>query len=43
MDVHSAPDPPPGYKPPPSPYELRLRKIREEIKAFSVYLGAKLG
>jgi hypothetical protein len=41
--VNADPDPPPGYKPPPSPYELRLRRIREEIRAFSDKLGAKLG
>jgi hypothetical protein len=41
--VHADPDPSPGYKPPPSPYELRLRKIGQEIRAFSDKLGAKLG
>jgi hypothetical protein len=41
--VNADPDPPPGYKPPPSPYKLRLSRIREEIKAFSDKLGAKLG
>jgi hypothetical protein len=38
--VHSNP----GRRgPPPSPDELRLTRIREEIRALSDYLGAKLG
>jgi hypothetical protein len=43
MAVNPDPPPPPGYKRPPSAYELRLRRIREEIRAFSDKLGAKLG
>jgi hypothetical protein len=43
VSVKADPDPPPGYKRPPSAYELRLRRIREEIRAFSDKLGAKLG
>jgi hypothetical protein len=35
--------PPPGYKPPPSPYELRLTRIRDQIQLFSILLSAKLG
>jgi hypothetical protein len=43
VSVNADPDPPPGYKRPPSPAERRLRKIQEEIRALSDYLGAKLG
>jgi hypothetical protein len=43
ISVNADPDPPPGREPPPSAYELRLRRIREEIRAFSDKLGAKLG
>jgi hypothetical protein len=41
--VNADPDPPPGYKPPPSPAERRLGQIQEAIRAFSDHLGAKLG
>lgn len=43
MAVNADPDPPPGYKPPPSPAQLRLKKMHDEIRAFSDKLGAKLG
>jgi hypothetical protein len=43
VSVHADPDPAPWAERPPSAYELRLRRIREEIRAFSDKLGAKLG
>jgi hypothetical protein len=42
VSVNADPDPPPGYKRPPSPAQLRLRRIREEIEAFSDHLATKL-
>jgi hypothetical protein len=41
VSVHADPDPPPGTEPLPSAYELRLSRIRKEIRAFSDNLGAK--
>jgi hypothetical protein len=41
--VNADPDPPPGTEPPLTPAQRRLRRIREEIEAFSDHLATKLG
>jgi hypothetical protein len=43
LSVNADPDPPPGTERPPSAYKLRFRRMRDEIRAFSDKLGAKLG